>query len=94
MKLANDQILDEQLEQKICDKLRNEYSPRHVPDKIIQVESIPYTLTRKKMEIPVRNILMGVPVKKAADVDAMANPDSLDFFTAYDREQDDYSRNN
>ena len=70
--------------------IRSEYSPRHVPDRIFQVKAIPYTLTGKKMEVPVRRILMGVPVEKAANRAAMANVESLDFFIDYARTQSDY----
>ncbi|MDE2348598.1 MAG: acetoacetate--CoA ligase, partial [Gammaproteobacteria bacterium] len=51
----------------IRDTLRREYTPRHVPDKIIPVPAIPMTLTGKKMEVPVRRILQGVPPEKAAN---------------------------
>jgi acetoacetyl-CoA synthetase len=59
--------------------MRKNYSARHIPDKIYQVTAIPYTLTGKKMEVPVRRILMGVPVEKAVNRAAMSNVDSLDF---------------
>jgi acetoacetyl-CoA synthetase len=61
-----------------------------VPDKIYQVDSVPYTLTGKKMEVPVRRILMGVPVEKAANRAVMANVDSLEYFIRYASEQQDY----
>ena len=61
-----------------------------MPDRIFQVSAIPYTLTGKKMEVPVRRILMGVPVEKAANRAAMANVESLDFFIDYSRTQTDY----
>jgi len=77
--------------EKIRQKLRTEYSPRHVPDKIFQVSDIPYTLTGKKMEVPVRRILAGMPHAKAANRDAVANPQALDFFIEYARTQKDYS---
>lgn len=91
VKLANGFELDAVLERKICDRLRREYSPRHVPDKIIMAPAIPMTLTRKKMEVPVRRILMGIPPEQAANKNAMANPDSLAFFVIYARKQNDYS---
>jgi acetoacetyl-CoA synthetase len=84
-------VLDEPLREKIRATLRREYSPRHVPDKIYQVEAIPFTLTGKKMEVPVRKILMGVPPEKAANRDAVANPHALDYFIDYTRHQTDYS---
>jgi len=91
VKLADAITLDGALEHKIREKLRREYSPRHVPDRVIQVPEIPVTLTRKKMEVPVRKILMGIPAEQAANRNAMANPESLDFFVNYARGQTDYS---
>jgi acetoacetyl-CoA synthetase len=91
VKLVDGHRLDAQLEQKICEQLRHEYTPRHVPDRIVQAPAIPVTLTRKKMEVPVRKILLGVPSEKAANRNAMANPDSLDFFVDYAKTQNDYS---
>jgi acetoacetyl-CoA synthetase len=78
------------VENAIRAKLRREYTPRHVPDAIIQVPSIPTTLTGKKLEVPVRRILMGVPLEKAANTSAMADPAALDAFLDYARTQDDY----
>jgi acetoacetyl-CoA synthetase len=77
--------LDDDLREMIRQQLRRDGSPRHVPDRIEQVEAIPYTLTRKKMEIPVRRILMGVPAERAASRDAMANPTALDPFVEFRR---------
>jgi acetoacetyl-CoA synthetase len=90
VKLQSGLTLNEPIAEKIKKCIRDEYSPRHVPDKIYQVMEIPYTLTGKKMEIPVRRIMMSVPVAKAANLAAMANPTSLDFFVAYTRQQNDY----
>ena len=89
--LAEGLTLNADIEKKICDKLRSDYSPRHVPDKIYQINEIPYTLSNKKMEIPVRKILMGKPVSETANRGVMANPDSLDFFIKYAREQTDFT---
>jgi acetoacetyl-CoA synthetase len=61
-----------------------------VPDRIYAVDAVPYTLTGKKLEVPVRRILMGVDVTKAASRDAMMNPAALDYFIAFAREQRDY----
>ena len=62
-----------------------------MPDKILQVSAIPYTLTGKKMEVPVRRILMGVAAEKAANRAAVANVEALDYFIEYARTQRDYS---
>ncbi|SRR5579875_375810 len=91
VKLKDGLKLDARLEDTMRRKLRQEYSPRHVPDKIYQVPDIPYTLTGKRMEVPVRRILAGVPPAKAANRDAMANPRALDWFIEYERTQRDYS---
>ena len=91
VKLAPGTELDTSLDEKICKCLRDNYSPRHVPEKIYQVDDIPYTLTGKKMEVPVRKILMGAPVSKAANPNVMSNPQSLDYFLHFAEEQADYS---
>jgi len=90
VKLADGVALDEELKKKINNRLRAEYTPRHIPDKIYQVPAIPYTISGKRMEVPVRRILTGVPLAKAANLDAMANPAALDFFIDYARTQRDY----
>jgi acetoacetyl-CoA synthetase len=90
VKLKDGLVLDEALQEKVRARMRKAYSARHVPDKIYQVSAIPYTLTGKKMEVPVRRILVGVPVEKAANRAAMSNVESLDYFLEYAREQRDY----
>ena len=91
VKLASGTELDSTIEEKIRNTLRDSYSPRHVPEKIYQVEDIPYTLTGKKMEVPVRKILLGIPANKAANRNVMSNPASLDYFVEFAKEQADYS---
>jgi acetoacetyl-CoA synthetase len=83
VRLAPAVAMDAPLKQAISSRLRADGSPRHVPDQIVEVPAIPYTLTGKKMEIPVRRILMGVPANQAANRDAMMNPESLDFFIQF-----------
>jgi acetoacetyl-CoA synthetase len=82
--------LDEGLRDRIAARLRGDCSPRHVPDRMYQVEAVPYTLTGKKMEVPVRKILMGWPLEKAASRDAMANPEAIDYFVRFAQESIDY----
>ncbi|WP_043620556.1 acetoacetate--CoA ligase [Nonomuraea candida] len=79
--LAEGAELDEALERELCDALRKELSPRHVPDEIRVVPGVPRTLSGKKLEVPVRKILLGTPVEQAANPDAMANPEVLRHFT-------------
>jgi len=91
VKLADGLTLTEAIEQKIRRTLRERYTPRHVPEKIYQVDDIPYTLTGKKMEVPVRRILMDTPLEKAANPSVMRNPDALDYFVRFAAEKADYS---
>jgi acetoacetyl-CoA synthetase len=77
---AAGQAVDAALTTKIRALLRAELSPRHVPDEIIEVPGIPRTLSGKKLEVPVRKILLGTPVADAADPDALANPEVLSYF--------------
>jgi acetoacetyl-CoA synthetase len=91
VKLRTEKSLNADLTKKIADSLRTQYTPRHVPDKVIEVPDIPKTLTGKKMEVPVRKILMGVSAEKAANRSAMVNPHALDFFTDYVNNQTDYA---
>ncbi len=72
--------LDDDLAGRIRSGLRSGLSPRHVPDEIHQVPGIPRTLSGKKLEVPVRKILLGTPVAEAADPDALANPEVLASF--------------
>jgi acetoacetyl-CoA synthetase len=88
--LAERAVLDDALRGKIAGRLRSEYTARHVPDKIIAVPAIPATLTGKKMEVPVRKILLGVSPDVAANRNAMANPQALDAFAEYASSQQDY----
>jgi acetoacetyl-CoA synthetase len=77
---AAGQVVDDALTAAITSALRTELSPRHVPNEIRQVPGIPRTLSGKKLEVPVRRILLGMPVADAADPDALANPEVLEFF--------------
>ena len=80
---AAGQELDDDLTARIRSGLRSGLSPRHVPDEIHQVAGIPRTLSGKKLEVPVRKILLGTPVADAADPDALANPEVLDSFVPH-----------
>ncbi|MCP3930542.1 MAG: acetoacetate--CoA ligase [Bacteroidetes bacterium] len=72
--------LNEILRAEIKNSLRKDYSPRHVPDDIIAIKEIPYTISGKKLEAPVKKILMGMPIEKAANIGAVKNPEALEFF--------------
>lgn len=72
--------LDELLTKKIKDFISKELTPRYVPDEVVQVPEVPRTLNGKKMEVPVKRILMGFDPNKVVNPGSMANPDSLKFF--------------
>jgi acetoacetyl-CoA synthetase len=72
--------LDDALEQRIREKIRSALSARHVPNTIFQVQQVPRTLTGKKMELPVKKLFLGMPVEQVANRDAMANPESLNYY--------------
>ncbi len=78
--LQNEIVLNDTLKTKIKNSLRKQYSPRHVPDEIIEVNAIPYTISGKKMEMPVKKIFMGMPLEKSISLDAMKNPESIDEY--------------
>jgi acetoacetyl-CoA synthetase len=77
VKMAPGEYLTDELRDRIRQTLRKNASPRHVPDKIVAVPDIPYTLNMKKVELAVRKVLMGEPVLNR---DALANPQALDAF--------------
>jgi acetoacetyl-CoA synthetase len=77
--------LNDDLIQRINQALKVQYSPRHVPDEIIEVKDIPYTISGKKMEAPVKKILMGIDPGGAVNLGAMRNPGSIDFFVDFYR---------
>jgi acetoacetyl-CoA synthetase len=74
--------LDGELPKEIARRVREQCSPRHVPDEVFAIDEVPRTLSGKALEVPVKKILMGMPVEKAASRDSLANPRSLDYFVA------------
>jgi acetoacetyl-CoA synthetase len=74
--------LDDDLTARIKRRIREDCSPRHVPNEIRQIAEVPRTLSGKVLEVPVKRILMGVPPEQAASVESLANPHSLDYFVA------------
>lgn len=72
--------LNETIKTQINTLLKTEHSPRHVPDDIIEVPDIPYTISGKKMEAPIKKILLKMPFKNSINIDSMKNPESVTFF--------------
>jgi len=81
--LRDGAAMSDELLREIQRRLREDASPRHVPDEIHVAPAIPYTLTGKKMEVPVRKLVMGMAPEKAASRDAMADPALLDWYVDF-----------
>jgi len=79
--LDNGAELDDDLTAEIKRRIREQCSPRHVPNEVFQIAEVPRTLSGKVLEVPVKRILMGEPPDQAASRDSPANPSSLDYFT-------------
>jgi acetoacetyl-CoA synthetase len=77
--------LDGDLEKRIRGRIRDDCSPRHVPNEIVAITEIPRTLSGKVLELPVKRILMGTEPEKAASRDSLQNPAALDFFVSWAR---------
>jgi acetoacetyl-CoA synthetase len=69
--------LDGELERRVRDAVRRQLSPRHVPDEVHAIAAVPRTLSGKKLEVPVKRILTGVPLERAVSKGALANPDAI-----------------
>jgi acetoacetyl-CoA synthetase len=63
-------------------RIREDCSPRHVPDEVCQIAEVPRTLSGKVLEVPVKRILTGTPAEEAASRESLANPEALDYFIA------------
>ncbi len=75
--------LTDTVKDEIRRQVRSRCSPRHVPDEIVQIREVPRTLSGKKLEVPVKKILMGADPDKSASRDSLANPAALDWFVDY-----------
>lgn len=83
--LREGRALDDDLVETIRSRIRSAMSPRHVPTEIIVAPDVPRTLSGKKLELPVKRLLMGVAPEKALNRDAMANPASIDWYVEFAR---------
>ena len=80
---ADGAALDDDVRAAIRTALRTQLSPRHVPDRIEAVTDLPRTLNGKKLEVPVKRILQGVPLGQAVASAAVENPDALEAFLRF-----------
>lgn len=83
VQLASGPGLDDALRARIAGELRTQLSPRHVPDEVHAVPAVPRTLSGKRLEVPVKRILSGVPITQAASRESLADPGALDWFAAF-----------
>jgi acetoacetyl-CoA synthetase len=79
--------LDDELVGRIRTRIRDDCSPRHVPNEIVAVTEVPRTLSGKVLELPVKKILMGTAPEQAASRDSLQNPQALDFFVSWAAER-------
>ncbi|SOD21771.1 acetoacetyl-CoA synthetase [Variovorax sp. YR752] len=75
--------LDDAMRTRLNNAIKTSLSPRFVPNDIFQVAEIPRTLSGKKQELPIKKLLLGQPIEKVVNREAMANPGSLDWYVAF-----------
>jgi acetoacetyl-CoA synthetase len=85
--LGEEPVVGEDLRRAIFRRLREDCSPRHVPDDVFAIRAVPRTLSGKILEVPVKRILGGTPPERAASRGSLANPEALDWFVAFARER-------
>ena len=71
------------LREQLLGAIRTTLSSRHVPDEVFAIPAVPRTLSGKKLEIPVKKILLGKDINKSVNRDSMANPESIDWFVDF-----------
>jgi acetoacetyl-CoA synthetase len=76
-------VLDDAMRSKLVDAIKTALSPRFVPNDILQVAEVPRTLSGKKQELPIKKLLLGHPLEKVVNKEAMANPGCLDWYVAF-----------
>ncbi|MFB7249025.1 acetoacetate--CoA ligase [Streptomyces populi] len=85
--LAPGAVLDEDLLKRIKGTIREQLSPRHVPDEVIEVPGVPHTLTGKRIEVPVKRLLQGASMEKAVNVGSVDDVELLRFYEKLARER-------
>ena len=81
--LREGHALTPELEARIRSRIKTATSPKYAPNEILSVAEVPRTLSGKKLELPIKKLLLGHPIDKVVNRDAMANPKSLDWFVAF-----------
>ena len=76
-------VLDDAMKARLNQAVKTALSPRFVPNEIFAVPEIPRTLSGKKQELPIKKLLLGQPLEKVVNRDAMANPACLDWYVGF-----------
>jgi acetoacetyl-CoA synthetase len=79
--------LDDALKQKIVTTLRTRLTARHVPDEIVEAPAVPHTLSGKRLEVPIKKLLAGKPLEKAANIASVDDPDALRWYARFATER-------
>ncbi|GAA2884471.1 acetoacetate--CoA ligase [Pseudonocardia halophobica] len=80
---ASGHVLDDSLRQKIVQTLRTRLTPRHVPDEILEAPAVPHTLSGKRLEVPIKKLMSGRPLEKAANIASVDDPDALRWYARF-----------
>jgi acetoacetyl-CoA synthetase len=75
-------VLTDPLARELKERIKKALSPRHTPDEVLQIAAVPRTLTGKKLEVPIKRLLLGHSANKVLNLGAVANPESVDWFLA------------
>jgi acetoacetyl-CoA synthetase len=75
--------LDDELKRKIVTMLRTRLTARHVPDEIVEAPAVPHTLTGKRLEVPIKKLLRGTPLERAANTASVDDPDTLRWYARF-----------
>ncbi|MBW0114205.1 acetoacetate--CoA ligase [Pseudonocardia abyssalis] len=84
---AKGQALDDELKKKIVTTLRTRLTARHVPDEIVEAPAVPHTLSGKRLEVPIKKLMTGRPLEKAANIASVDDPDALRWFARFAQER-------
>jgi acetoacetyl-CoA synthetase len=85
--LDEDRVLDDALRERIRRQIRTTFTPRHVPDEIVQAPAVPRTLSGKKLEVPIKKLLMGEALDRVVNPGSLANPEALEFYVRFAAER-------
>ena len=80
---ADGRAVDDELRAAVVGALRSRLTPRHVPDDIVEVPAVPHTLSGKKLEVPVKKLLMGMPLEKVVNPASVDSPDALAWYAEF-----------